>query len=380
MNTNTPTGEINRRSFIRGCGAVIGACAIGGAPFPQPAHPAPAQEPGVREALYYDKLPDKKIQCRLCPHECRVADLERGSCGVRENRAGTYHTLVYGTPCTAHTDPVEKKPVFHFFPGATAFSIATAGCNFVCKFCQNWEISQKRPEQIKSYPLSPKEVVAAAQRQGAKMIAHTYTEPVIFYEYMLDCARTGKTAGIPNIMISNGYIREKPMRELLPFLGAVKIDLKAFSDSFYRDMCAGTLRPVLDTLTLLKAEGVWLEIVVLLIPTLNDSLKEIKQMSAWIYKELGPFVPLHFTRFYPTFMVKNLPPTPPETCMNARSTALDAGLRYVYVGNMLSGAESTHCHSCGKLIIERMRYHTTISGMKGNRCKYCDAVIPGVFS
>lgn len=334
----------------------------------------------AREARWYEKLPDNKVKCRLCPHECQVADRERGTCGVRENRAGVYYTLVYGNPCSAHIDPVEKKPLFHFHPGAQAFSIATAGCNFTCRFCQNWEISQKRPEQVKSIELPPERVVAAAIENNCQLIAHTYTEPVVFAEYMLECARLGRERGVPNVMISNGYIQKEPLRELCRQLGAIKIDLKAFSEKFYADICGGKLQPVLDTLLLLRGEAIWFEIVVLIVPSLNDSADEIGRMSRWIAKELGPDVPLHFSRYYPTFMIRNIPPTPPATLMQARQIALDSGLKFVYVGNLLSDAENTYCPSCGKLLIRRLMYSLSIEGMQGNRCKYCHTVIPGVFA
>jgi pyruvate formate lyase activating enzyme len=269
--------------------------------------------------------------------------------------------------------------MYHYYPTTRAFSIATAGCNFVCRFCQNWEISQKRPEQIKSIELFPADVIRAAKRFNCKTVAHTYTEPVIFYEYMLDCAIEGKKKGVPNVMISNGYIQEKPMRELCKYLGAVKIDLKAFTDKFYKDMCAGTLKPVLDCLEVLKDEGIWFEIVVLIIPTLNDSKSEIDQMTKWIVKKLGPDVPVHFSRYYPTFMLKNIPPTPPSLLTRARKIAMANGVKFVYIGNILSDASNTYCPNCGKVLIERLGYMTDIKGLNKNHCKFCNEKIPGVF-
>jgi pyruvate formate lyase activating enzyme len=308
-----------------------------------------------------------------------VADRERGTCGVRENRNGEYFTLVYGNPCSAHIDPIEKKPMYHYYPGTKSFSIATAGCNFVCRFCQNWEISQKRPEQVKSVDAPPRQIIDIAQKYQCKTVAHTYTEPVVFYEYMRDCAIDGSKRGVPNVMISNGYIQKKPMRELCRSIGAVKIDLKAFTDTFYREMCKGTLQPVLDTLVLLKEENVWFEIVVLLIPTLNDSTAELNKMCQWIASELGLEVPVHFSRYYPTFMLKNIPPTPPKTLNRARSIAMDKGLKYVYVGNILSEASHTYCPSCSKVLIERYGYSIKIKGLDKNKCTYCHATIAGVF-
>ncbi len=370
---------ISRRSFIKNTAVACSACAL---PFIGTPALFPAKEDGlfVREAKYYEKMGDKKITCKLCPHECRVADLERGTCGVRENRGGVYHTLVYGNPCSLNVDPIEKKPFFHYFPTTSAFSLATAGCNFVCKFCQNWEISQKRPEQVKSIKLLPPAVIDIAKERNCKTVAHTYTEPVVFFEYLLDCAIEGKKKGVPNIMVSNGFIQEKPMRELCKYLGAVKIDLKAFTESFYRDICAGELKPVLNTLKVLKEEKIWFEIVVLLIPTLNDGKDEIGSMTKWIVKELGSDVPLHFSRYYPTFMLKNIPPTPPETLQRARKIAMDNGVKFAYVGNLFSDSENTYCPSCKKLLIERMQYSVEIVGMNRNKCKYCNTVIPGVFN
>ena len=375
---------ISRRRFIQAglmAGALGPALTAGGISWTREEKSGGGNRPEgrVREARYYEKIGEKKIVCKLCPHECRIADLERGTCGVRENRDGIYYTLVYGNPCSVHVDPIEKKPMFHYYPATRAFSIATAGCNFVCRFCQNWEISQKRPEQLKSIDLDPREVIETARRYRCRSVAHTYTEPVIFFEYMLDCAIEGKRRGIPSVMISNGYIQEKPMRELCQYLGAVKIDLKAFTEKFYKEQCSGTLKPVLDCLLVLKDEGIWFEIVVLIIPTLNDSPREINDMTRWIVRELGPDVPVHFSRYYPTFMLKNIPPTPPRLLERARKIARENGVHYAYIGNILSDASNTYCHSCGKLLIERYGYSTSLEGMKKNRCKYCGQTIPGIF-
>jgi len=341
---------------------------------------ADAYVPKASEAMYYDKLGGGKVRCRLCPNECRVADRGRGDCGVRENRAGVFYTLVYGQPCAVHTDPIEKKPLFHYFPGAQAFSLATAGCNFNCRFCQNWEISQRRPEQVRSISLPPEEVIRQAQSQGCPIIAHTYSEPTIFFEYMRDVAALGREKGVPSVMISNGFIQKKPLQELCRLLGAVKIDLKAFTEDFYREQCAGELQPVLDTLLTLRGEKVWFEVVVLLIPGLNDSRQEIERMCRWIRSELGADVPLHFSRFTPTYMLKNISPTPAETLYMARKIAQEAGIKFCYVGNLLSDAGNTYCPSCGKLLIHRLLYSIEKPGLDKNRCRYCQTVIPGIFS
>jgi pyruvate formate lyase activating enzyme len=372
--------KLSRRDFIRSAGrAALAAPLVLGTSPAQAGAMAKAGEPRAREAAYYEKLSDLKVVCRLCPHQCQVADLERGSCGVRENRGGTYYTLVYGQPCAVHVDPIEKKPLFHYLPGSQAFSLATAGCNMSCRFCQNWEISQRRPEQVQTVDLPPAQAVDQASRQGCRVIAHTYSEPVVFFEYMRDCAALGKEKGVPSVMISNGFIERKPMQELCRHLGAVKIDLKAFTEKFYQEQCGGRLKPVLDNLLVLRGEKVWLEIVVLIIPGLNDSREEIERMCRWLARELGPDVPLHFSRFVPTFMLKNVPPTPPATLHQARRIALDAGIRFCYIGNLLSDAEHTYCPSCGKVLLRRLMYTVENVGLKGNRCRFCQMEIPGVF-
>jgi pyruvate formate lyase activating enzyme len=341
---------------------------------------AAAYVPRASEALYYEKLAAKKIKCHLCSHECRVAEMERGRCGVRENRDGVYYSLVYGQPCAVHVDPIEKKPLFHYHPGSQAYSLATAGCNFSCRFCQNWEISQRRPEQVKSIFLPPAEVLRQAGEQDCPIIAHTYSEPTVFFEYMRDCAALGREKGIPNIMISNGFMQKKPLQELCRLLGAVKIDLKAFTENFYREQSGGRLKPVLDTLITLRTEKIWFEIVTLLIPGLNDSSREIERMCRWINLELGPDVPLHFSRFAPSYLIKNIPPTPPETLHTARKIAMNAGIKFCYIGNLLSDAGNTYCPGCGKLLIRRLLYSCEITGLDHDRCRYCQTVIPGVFT
>ena len=338
-------------------------------------------DPFLKEAMFYKKLDNLRIECQLCPRKCRIADLERGYCGVRENRDGTYYTLVHSRPCSINADPIEKKPLFHFLPGTTAFSIATAGCNIECLFCQNWQISQFRPEQIKNYHLTPGQIANAAVQEACRSIAYTYSEPVIFYEYMYDTAIAGNKKGVKSVMISNGYIMKEPLQKLCKLLAAVKIDLKAFSESFYRDYCKGELKPVLETLILLKEAGIWFEIVVLLIPTLNDSPRELKKMCGWIKNNLGPDVPVHFTRFHPTYKITNLPPTPVSTLEMARQTAIAAGIHFAYVGNVPGHeGEHTYCPKCGKLLIKRQGFYISTNRIEKGRCKECQHPIPGVWS
>lgn len=334
----------------------------------------------VREAMYYKKLEEGRVECEICPRACKVAIKERGYCGVRENILGSYYTLVYGRVCSMNVDPIEKKPLFHFLPGAKALSIATAGCNIECKFCQNWEISQFRPEQVRSAYFPPEGVVRQAKDDGIESIAFTYSEPVVFYEYMYNTAKLAREQGVKSVMISNGYIKEKPMAGLCEHLSAVKVDLKAFTERFYKDMCSGELRPVLDTLKLLRREKMWCEIVVLVIPTLNDSEEEIREMCAWVHDELGPDVPIHFTRFHPTYKIKNLPPTPVSTLARAREVAMEKGLKYAYVGNVPGHeGETTYCAHCKKPVIQRLGFRILEVAMDAGVCRYCRTAIPGVW-
>ncbi|MHC4696568.1 MAG: AmmeMemoRadiSam system radical SAM enzyme [Planctomycetota bacterium] len=333
------------------------------------------------KALFWEKTEQNRVKCVLCPRECEVADVERGYCGVRENQGGEYQTLVYGALCSANIDPIEKKPLFHYLPGTTAFSIATAGCNIECKFCQNWQISQFRPEQINSVEVAPEQLIGSCKSRQCPTIAYTYSEPVIFYEYMHDAAALAREHGVGSVMISNGYIQEKPLRQLCKQLTGVKVDLKAFSEKFYSESCAGELKPVLDALEVLKDTGIWLELVVLIIPTLNDSPAEIKQMSEWVVKHLGPDVPMHFSRFHPTYRITNLPRTPVSTIERSRQIALDAGVHYVYAGNVrMHPGENTYCHNCQNELIRRMGYRISFNKITNGKCPNCDTKIPGVWS
>jgi pyruvate formate lyase activating enzyme len=308
-----------------------------------------------------------------------IDDLETGYCGVRENHGGAYYTLVHSRACSAHIDPIEKKPLFHFLPGTTAFSIATVGCNVLCKFCQNWEISQARPDQVQSFELSSEMVAQHAANNGSASIAYTYTEPVVFFEYVYDCAVAGRKNNVKSVMISNGYIQADPMRDLCKVLDAVKIDLKAFTESFYEKLVAGHLQPVLNTLLLLKKENMWTEIVYLVIPTLNDDAKELKQMCRWIKAELGADIPVHFTRFHPVYRLKNLPPTPTKTLEMARDIALEADLHYAYIGNVPGHeGENTFCPNCKKVVVQRIGFQIVENNIKKpGQCKFCNQKIAG---
>ncbi|MFW6162527.1 MAG: AmmeMemoRadiSam system radical SAM enzyme [Planctomycetota bacterium] len=345
------------------------------------------------EARYYEGLDERRVRCTLCPNKCEVGDQERGYCGVRENRGGKYVTLVYGNPCAVHVDPIEKKPLFHFLPGTYAYSIATAGCNVECLFCQNWEISQVRPEQTRNYNLPPDKLVADARRPRrsflsrqpvrARTIAYTYSEPTIFYEYMYDCAKAGKAQGLESVMISNGYMCAEPLKALCEVLSGVKVDLKAYTEEFYKDLVHGRLQPVLDALKLLARQKIWFEIVYLVIPTHNDDPREIREMAKWIHGELGPDVPLHFSAYFPTYKLRNLQRTPPATIERCHDVAKAQGLRYVYVGNVSRPgghpAESTYCPKCGTAVVQRIRYHVRAVRIRDGKCTKCGTPIPGVW-
>ena len=354
---------------------------LGAGGTPRPGELVEGGELPAREASWYKKLDGNKVECQLCPQGCKVADMERGTCGVRENRGGTYYTLVHSLACSLHADPIEKKPFFHVLPGELALSYATAGCNVECKFCQNWEISQFRPEQVQSYWLPPESLVEMAKRSGSKLTAATYSEPVVFWEYVRDVATAARAAGLRPTIVSNGFIQEQPLREVLPLLDAVKVDLKAFTETFYQEQVRGKLEPVLKTLEIIRGAGVWLEIVVLLVPTLNDSEDEVRRLAAWVKEHLGPEVPLHFTRFHPTYRLTNLPPTPVETLERAWRAATAEGLRFVYLGNVPGHAgENTWCPGCQKLLIKRLGMVTLENRLKSGACPDCQRRIPGVWA
>src|SRR4030042_439479 len=329
--------HLTKREFLKICGG--GFCVLSAAHlfgFPKTSQAQLAKKGLVKTKIspYFTPLSGGEVQCDLCPKRCRVSKGKRGACRVRENRDGKYYSLVYGNPCAVHLDPIEKKPLFHVLPGTTSFSLATVGCNFHCKFCQNWEISQVSPEDVFSYDVSPEFVVDKAKEAKARSIAYTYVEPTIFYEYMLETAQLARKAGLLNVSHSNGFINPGPLRNLCKVLNAVNVDLKGFTENFYQELCSGELAPVLNSLKILKQEKVHLEITNLVIPTKNDEMSVVKEMCLWIKKELGPDTPIHFSRFYPLYKLKNLPPTPVSTLEKARPAALSSGLEYVYVGNI----------------------------------------------
>jgi pyruvate formate lyase activating enzyme len=373
---------MNRRRFLR---SAAGAGLVLGTDFGGTLADASAlgQKPNLSrvEARYYKKLEDREIECEICPRRCRLGDKERGYCGVRENDGGIYYTLVYGKACTMNADPIEKKPFFHVLPGTTALSIATAGCNVACKFCQNWEISQVRPEQVTHFDLPPPAVAAAAVESGCRTVAYTYSEPVVFYEYMFDAAVEAKKRGLRSVVVTGGHINPEPLEALTKVVAAIKVDLKAFNQDFYTKYVRGELQPVLEAVKLIARSKIWLEIVYLVIPTLNDDPGDIRKLARWMLKEVGPGVPIHFTRFQPMYLVKNLPPTPISTLESLRKAALEEGLHYVYLGNVPGHeGENTLCPKCRRTLIRRYVFEIQANEIKEGLCPSCRTPIPGLWA
>jgi len=336
----------------------------------------------MREAMFYERLGDGVVRCNLCSHRCRIADSRRGICGVRENRNGMLYSLVYGKVAARAVDPIEKKPFFHFLPGSRAYSIATVGCNFRCGNCQNFEISQmpKDRQLTLGQDVSPEEIVMAARRNNCESIAYTYTEPTIFFEYAYDIAKLASRGGIKNVFVTNGYITEEALAEIKPYLDAANIDLKSFSEDFYRKNCGARLDPVLDAIRLHKKLGIWIEITTLIIPTLNDSDENLRKIAEFI-KGVGEEIPWHISQFHPMYKLLDLPRTPIATLRRARKIGLEAGLRYVYEGNVPGEAgETTRCYKCGNPLIRRYDYQILENRVKNSECPHCGARIDGVFS
>ncbi len=331
----------------------------------------------MHEALHYEKLENGRVKCALCPHNCSIGEGKRGTCGVRENKKGTLVSLVYSKPCAMHVDPIEKKPLYHFLPGSRSFSIGTAGCNLQCMHCQNWNLSRTKPESIACPVIDPDEITAMASKYGCASISYTYNEPSMNYEFVLETARKAHGKGIRNVMVTNGYISPGPLEELYAHIDAANVDLKAFSDDFYRKICKGRLEPVLQTLKKLSSMDVWVEITNLLIPRHNDGSDEIERMCRWIMENLGADHPVHFSAFHPDYKLTDVPSTPVSTLMRAREIALKAGLAYVYLGNVRSETP-TACPRCGSVLISRTIFEVNENRITGGRCA-CGNEIPGVW-
>lgn len=334
----------------------------------------------MKEADYYISNPDGTAVCTLCPHRCQIDEAKCGRCRSRMNRGGHLYSLAYARICAMHVDPIEKKPLFHFLPGETCFSLASAGCNLSCLNCQNWSVSQVSPMDIPYRTLLPEDCVRWAKKYGCRAVAYTYTEPLTYLEYVRDCASVCHEAGLKNILVTAGYVNEKPLRDLLPFIDAVNIDLKSFSDEVYRRVCRVRLQPVLDTLLAMRDAGVWMEITRLLIPGINDGEDDIRATCRWLVEHGMADSPLHISRFFPRYQLRDVASTPLSSLLSARCMAQEEGMRFVYIGNAsLADAGNTCCPDCGNLLVKREGYAVSSGGFSGT-CPVCGAKIPGVWT
>jgi pyruvate formate lyase activating enzyme len=336
----------------------------------------------VQEARLYEKLEDDKVRCNLCAHRCTIQEGNRGICQVRMNKEGILYSLVYGLAISQAIDPVEKKPLFHFYPGTSAFSFATVGCNFHCAFCQNWQISQMVRDEgrIAGHNVSPEHLAASANHYGCRSIAYTYTEPTIFFEYAYDTAIRAERWGIKNIYVTNGYMTEEMLDAFGTHLHAANVDLKAFNDEFYRRVCGARLQPVLDAIKSMKKRGIWVEVTTLVVPDQNDSPEELRELAEFIAQEVGVDTPWHVSRFRPDYDMPDAHPTPLSTLEQARESGLQAGLRHVYLGNVPgSDGENTYCYNCNNLLIQRFGFGIVKNVIRSDStCPHCGAPIDGV--
>jgi pyruvate formate lyase activating enzyme len=346
------------------------------------AKPPSKKEPFLMEAWLYETMSDQRVRCLLCNHQCIIGNHKRGICGVRENRGGILETRVYGRLIAASDDPIEKKPLFHVLPGSRSFSIATVGCNFKCRFCQNADIAQMPADHdglVTGDPSTPQQVVAAAQKRQCATIAYTYTEPTVFFEFACDTAELAHDRGIKNIFVTNGFMSEAALTRISPWLDAANVDLKAYTDDFYKQQCGARLKPVKATLLRMKALGIWVEITTLIIPGLNDDPAELSRLATFIATDLGPETPWHVSRFHPTYRLMDRPATPVETLLQAREIGIAAGLKYVYTGNIPGqGGEDTLCPGCGQTVIARRGFQITAKQVEAGRCRGCGTAIDGI--
>jgi pyruvate formate lyase activating enzyme len=334
------------------------------------------------EGFLYKQLKNEKVVCGICPNRCVLAPGDRSVCRSKVNLDGKLYSLAYGNPCSVNTDPIEKKPLFHFKPRITAFSLATTGCNFRCLNCQNWEISQAKPDEVAPYirELFPADVIMAAQKSRAQSIAYTYSEPITFFEYMIDTARLAREAGLYNLWVSNAYINKKPLLELCKVLDGATLNIKSYDDGIYRKLNGGRLKPVLNTFKTLHEQGVHFELINLVVPGYTDDEDMVKAMCGWIIDNIGPDYPLHFLRFFPRYKLDRLPPTPVSILTRYRELAMQQGIHYAYVGNVARHeGNNTYCHNCKKLLIERQGYFIPTYNLAGSHCKFCNTRIPGVW-
>ena len=334
------------------------------------------------EAYLFETVSNGNVKCNLCRHRCLIKEGRRGICGVRENRAGVLHTLVYGKLIARHIDPIEKKPLYHFLPGSRSYSIATVGCNFRCRFCQNADIAQMPEDQrglIIGDPCTPQEVVAAALEGDCRSIAYTYTEPTIFFEFAYETAKLAQAEGLKNAFVTNGYMTDEALEMIHPYLDAANVDLKAFNERYYRDVCGAKLSNVVETLKQMTSRGIFVEVTTLIVPGLNDDSGELEELAQFLVTDLGPETPWHISRFHPTYKLTDRPPTPLATLLTVRDIGLKAGLRYVYTGNVPGeDGENTLCYNCGRIVIERWGFQIRSTALEEGRCRYCQAAIDGV--
>ena len=334
----------------------------------------------LHEALLYEKLDDQRVACNLCAHRCNIREGSRGICRVRENREGMLYTLVYGNLISKNVDPIEKKPLYHFYPGSRAFSIATPGCNFRCAWCQNWQISQmpREMEMPIRKRVMPEEIVAEAVRTGSDSIAYTYSEPTIFFEYSYDIARLAQEEGLKNVYVTNGFMTPEMLDMIGPYLDAANVDIKAFREEPYRTLMGGKLEPVLESCRIMKSKGIWLEITTLIVPGMNDDIEELSELASFIKEDLGPETPWHLSRFYPQYKMTDRPPTSEKILNQTKAIAHEIGLAYVYIGNVF-GTYSTQCKECGQELISRSGYNIRFTGLDlEGRCDSCGTPLDGV--
>ena len=334
----------------------------------------------LREALLCEKLEGNKVHCFLCGHHCQISDGKFGICNVRENRGGTLYTHAYGKLVAQNIDPIEKKPLYHFLPGSSSFSIAAVGCNFQCGFCQNWQISQVKEAKalgLRSEEVEPEEVVKQAKRTGSKSISYTYTEPTIFFEYAFEIGQLAKKDGLYNVFVTNGYMTEEMIRMAQPWLDAANIDLKSFNDDYYRKVCKGTLPPVLKSIELMKKLNIWVEVTTLIVPGQNDSQEELRKIAEFL-AGVDPSIPWHISRFYPQYKMEDLGSTPMKTMDQAYGIGKEAGLHYVYLGNVMGQESNTHCYHCNQLLIERSGFTIHKYRVKGGKCPECQTPVDGM--
>jgi pyruvate formate lyase activating enzyme len=332
-----------------------------------------------KTALYWTPM-GEAVACELCPHGCILAEGKTGICRTRQNVKGTLINNAYANPCAVHVDPIEKKPIFHVLPGTKSYSLAIAGCNLRCLNCQNYTISQQFPKDTDTIYLPPEKVVEEAKRQGCTTIAYTYSEPIAWYEYVLDTSKLAKKAGLKNLWITAGYIKDAPLKELAQYMDAANINLKSFKNETYLKLNSARLQPVMDTIKNALKYGIWVEVTNLVVPTWTDDLDMIRKMCQWHKQELGSEVPLHFSRFFPMYKLENLNPTPTDVLASARKIAQAEGLKYVYVGNVAELDSNTYCPSCKKPLIVRDGFLITKNALKNGTCGYCGKVIKGIWA